>query len=161
MVGLKVMSEIIKYTKEEILAIMPQQPPFLFVDTAEVEDNVIRGSYYITGDEPFLKGHFPNNPVFPASLMLEAFGQAAIVRLMNGNFDASGKKADKTKVFFTSADGVKCARICKPGDTLNFEIKLKLARHPMAIFEGKLTVDGKMAAFAEKITLIFDYLKDE
>lgn len=140
---------------------MPQQPPYLFLDSAEIDGGAVRASYRITGDEFFLKGHFPGNPVFPASVMLEALGQAAIVKLMCGNFDSSKKRADKTKIFFTSADGVKCSRMCRPGETLDFEIRLKVCRYPMAVFEGKLSVGGKIAAFAEKITLIFDYLKDE
>ncbi len=151
------MSSSKKFTKEEIESFMPQQPPYLFVEEAEIEGNEVRGSYTIKGDEFFLKGHFPNNPVFPASVMLEALGQLAIVLLMKGDIDPSGKNANKERIFFTSTDGVRCSRICKPNDKLEMRVVAKRLRHPIGMFEGSISVNGERAAFAEKISLTFDF----
>ena len=151
------MCNLKKFTKEEIESFMPQQHPYVFVEEAEIEGGEVRGSYTIKGDEFFLKGHFPNNPVFPASVMLEALGQLAIVLLMRGEIDPSGKNANKERIFFTSADGVRCMRICKPGDRLEMKVSAKRIRHPIGIFEGSIFVNGEKAAYAEKISLTFDF----
>ncbi|MBR4598395.1 MAG: 3-hydroxyacyl-ACP dehydratase [Opitutales bacterium] len=151
------MHEAKKFTKEQIESFMPQQPPYLFLDEAQIEGNEVRGSYTIRGDEFFLKGHFPNNPVFPASVMLEALGQLAIVILMKGDFDPQGRNANRERIFFTSLDGVRCCRICRPGDKLEMLVKAKRIRHPLGLFEGSISVGGQKTAYAEKISLTFDF----
>ena len=151
------MQDVKKFTKEQIESFMPQQPPYLFLEEAEIEGDEVRGSYTIKGDEFFLKGHFPNNPVFPASVMLEALGQIAIVLLMKGDIDPQGRNASRERIFFTSLDGVRCSRICRPGDKLEMRVKAKRIRHPLSLFEGGISVGGQRAAFAEKISLTFDF----
>lgn len=145
-----------KFTYEDILAIMPQQPPFMFIDEAEIDGDTARGTYRIKGTEDFLKGHFPNNPVFPASIMLEGLGQVAILLLLGRDTAIGDLVADPECVFFTSADGIRCTRICHPGDVLRYEVKLNRLRFPLGIFEGRIFVGEEMAAYTEKISLIFD-----
>ena len=70
------------FSKDDILAIMPQQPPFLFIDEAEYSDGVIVGRYKIKETEVFFDGHFKGNPVFPGTLMLEALGQLCVLGLV-------------------------------------------------------------------------------
>lgn len=153
------MADVKKYSKEDIMRIIAQQPPFMFLDGAELSEDKACGFYIIKGDEDFLKGHFPNNPIFPASIMLEALGQLAIVHLLTQDFLKDGTRPDKNKVFFTSTDGVRCQRICRPGDRLDFEVKPKRVRFPLGMFEGKVCVGDESAAFAEKISLTFDIEK--
>ena len=69
---------------EQIAAVMPIQPPFLFLNEASVSSSGANGKYKITGQEFFLQGHFKNNPVMPASIMLEALGQLAVLYLLAG-----------------------------------------------------------------------------
>lgn len=145
-----------KFTYNEIREIMPQQPPFLFIDTAEIEGQTARGTYRIRGDEDFLKGHFPGNPVCPASIMLEGLGQLAILLLLGREILLGDLVADPECVFFTSAEAIRCTRICHPGDTLEYEVKINRLRFPLGIFAGKIRVGGEQAAYAEKISLIFD-----
>lgn len=150
-----------KYAYEDILKMLPQQPPFMFVESAEVDGDTATGSYTIKGDEEFLKGHFPNDPVFPASIMLEGLGQLAIVYLLSLDEIADGAKAAKNRVYFTATDGVRCSRICRAGDRLDYKIKIKRLRFPLGIFEGRIEVCAQPAVVVEKISITFDIEHEE
>src|SRR4051812_35030973 len=76
---------------EHIGAVMPIQPPFLFLNEASVSSTAANGKYKITGQEFFLQGHFKDNPVMPASIMLEALGQLAVLYLLEGHIPDTGK----------------------------------------------------------------------
>lgn len=153
------MADVKEYSREEIMRSIAQQPPFMFLDGAEISEEKACGYYVIRGNEEFLKGHFPNNPIFPASIMLEALGQLAIVYMVKFDLLKNGTKPDKNKIFFTSTDGVRCQRICRPGDKLLFTVRAKRVRYPIGMFEGKICVGSEPAAFAEKISLTFDIEK--
>ena len=142
------------YPVEEIAAAMPQQDPFLFLESATISDGKVTGSYTISGREAFLQGHFKDNPVFPASIMLEALGQLAVfyvIKELMKDADASATSA----LFFTGADGVRCFRVCRPGDKLELSVELKRRHDPMVVFGGKITVGDEKAAVAEEISLVF------
>ncbi|HTB80482.1 MAG TPA: phosphopantetheine-binding protein [Opitutaceae bacterium] len=140
---------------EHIGAVMPIQPPFLFLNEATVGSNGASAKYKITGDELFLKGHFKDNPVMPASIMLEAIGQLAVLFLLEGGHGEEGKQADPQTIYFTGCEGVRAHRVCKPGDTLSISIKPKRLKMPLATFEGQIRVGQEKAAFAEEITLTY------
>ncbi len=141
---------------EEVAAILPHQKPFLFLHEASLEEHSATGKYRISGDEDFLEGHFKGNPVFPASLMLEALGQLAVFLLMKRPPEELALESlESGNVYFTGADGVRCYRVCKPGDTLEMSVKLKRLRDPLAVFSGQIKVDGEKTATAEEVTLAF------
>jgi 3-hydroxyacyl-[acyl-carrier-protein] dehydratase len=140
---------------DEIRAIMPIQAPFLFLDEARVGPNQSTANYRITGQEFFLAGHFKNNPVMPASIMLEALGQLGVLHLLAGMPVESGKAVDVSTIFFASTDGVRCSRVCKPGDVLTLTIKPKRVREPLAVYTGSIRVGQDKAVVAEEITLTF------
>ena len=142
---------------EQIASVMPIQAPFLFLNEASISGNVAQGKFKLTGQEFFLQGHFKDNPVMPASLMLEALGQLAVLYLLEGATPEEGKVIDHTKIFFTSCEGVRCHRICRPGDLLSMTIKPKRTKMPLATFEGSIRVGQEKAAVAEEITLTFAY----
>ncbi len=142
---------------EQIVSVMPIQAPFLFLNEASITGSGAQGKYKITGQEFFLQGHFKDNPVMPASLMLEALGQLAVLYLLEGAPPEEGKVVDQTKIFFTSCEGVRCHRICRPGDLLSLSIKPKRTKMPLATFEGSIRVGQDKAAMAEEITLTFAY----
>ena len=152
-------SELYPIDSAEILKVMPQQPPFLFVNQANVTASGAKGTYLITGNEEILKGHFKDNPVFPASISLEALGQLGVLFLLKSEASATGGEVEATSIYFTSCDGVRCHRVCKPGDLLEMELKLKRVRHPMATFEGNIAIGGEKVVYAEELTLLFDYAK--
>lgn len=142
---------------EAMDAIMPHGQPFIFLQEATVSKTESRGSYEISGDEFFLEGHFKENPVFPASIMLEALGQLAVLHLLKVNNPEFTAPVDNSKIFFSSCDGVRCHRICKPGDKLTLTVKPKRIKHPLATFEGHITCGSEKVAFAEEISLMFDF----
>jgi 3-hydroxyacyl-[acyl-carrier-protein] dehydratase len=143
---------------EQILAVMPMQPPFLFLNEASINGHGAQGKYKISGQEFFLQGHFKDNPVMPASMMLEALGQLAVLSLIEGLVPSEdGRQVDPKTIFFTSCEGVRCHRFCKPGEVLTLMVKPKRAKMPLATFEGSIRVGQEKAVIAEEITLTFGY----
>jgi acyl carrier protein len=145
------------YRIEEIAALMPHREPFLFLDSVTIDGSEALASYRITGNEYFLEGHFKGNPVFPASIMIEALGQLCVFFLLKGESQSITSQVDPETIFFTSCDGVKCRRICKPGDVLKMKVKVSRIRHPLACFQGEIQVNDDRTAHAEEIKLAFDY----
>jgi acyl carrier protein len=142
---------------EHIGAVMPIQPPFLFLNEASVSSSGANGKYKISGQEFFLQGHFKDNPVFPASIMLEALGQLAVLFLLEGMVVEPGKVVSPQTIFFTGCEGVRAHRLCRPGDILTLSIKPKRMKMPLATFEGAIRVGQEKAAIAEEITLTFGF----
>jgi 3-hydroxyacyl-[acyl-carrier-protein] dehydratase len=140
---------------ESIGAIMPIQPPFLFLNEASVSSTGANGKYRITGQEFFLQGHFKGNPVMPASIMLEAMGQLAVLYLLEGMPVDAGKAINVASIYFTGCEGVRAHRICRPGDLLALSIRPKRMKMPLATFEGAIRVGQEKAVIAEEITLTF------
>lgn len=142
---------------EQVAAVMPIQPPFLFINEAQIGSAGAQGKYKITGQEFFLQGHFKDNPILPASIMLEALGQLAVLFLLEGSQAEPGKRVDPARILFTSCEGVRCHRICRPGDTLSLSVRPRRVKMPLATFEGSIRVGQDKAAVAEEITLTFAY----
>jgi acyl carrier protein len=140
---------------DELRAIMPIQAPFLFLDDARVGPAQATASYRITGQEFFLAGHFKNNPVMPASIMLEALGQLGVLHLLAGLPVDAGKVVGASTIFFASTDGVRCSRVCKPGDVLSLTLKPKRVKAPLAVYTGNIRVGQEKAVVVEEITLTF------
>ena len=143
---------------EQIAATLPHQPPFLFLQEARINGELAEGSYHISGSEAFLDGHFRDNPVFPASLMLEALGQLAVLFLIKSDQVRQVVRVDPNNIFFVSCDGVRCHKICRPQDTLQLKVRLKKIHEPLAQFEGWITCNGMKVAKAEEISLSFSTL---
>ena len=113
-----------KFNREDIMACMPQQPPFLFLDNAEIEGNAVRARYRVQGDEFFLDGHFRDNPVMPASIVFEALGQAACLWVLQSAPDQLHVELKSNEVLFASIEEAYFYRRAKPGDLLEFEAEL-------------------------------------
>ena len=142
---------------EEVASIMPHQEPFLFLQDVTVDGNECEGDYEITGNEYFLAGHFKEQPVFPASIMIEALGQLCVFFLLEGTHPGLHQKVNPSSIFFTACDGIKCRRVCKPGDILSMSVKVERVRHPLACFSGEILVNGQKTAHAGEIKLAFDF----
>lgn len=142
---------------EVIASVMPQQPPFLFLREATLSSAWATGSYTITGQEVFLPGHFRDGPVFPASILLESLGQLAVLYLLQAANPQFEGAIDPKTIYFTGCDGVRCHRICRPGDVLKLSVKPKRLRMPLATFEGNIRVGQERAVVAAEISLTFGY----
>jgi acyl carrier protein len=142
-------------TGDDVRAVMPISAPFLFIDEARVSPSQATASYRITGQEFFLAGHFKDNPVMPASIMLEALGQLGVLHLLAAMPVEAGKVVGASTIFFASTDGVRCSRVCKPGDVLTLTLKPKRVKAPLAVYAGNIRVGQEKAVVAEEITLTF------
>ena len=128
--------------QEEIKKILPHRDNMLLIDEAELDENkTAHGKKTITGDEWFLKGHFPDDPVVPGVILCEILGQSACV-LLSG-------EAEGVTPFFTGLDHVRFKNPVRPGDV--FETECKLIKHKGVFYwaEGKGYVDGKICVSAE------------
>ena len=143
------------YGRIEIVSLLPQQPPFLFLDEAEIEAGVVRAKYTIRGDEAFLEGHFKNNPVMPASLVFEAVGQAACLWVLESAPELLGNALGNNEVLFASMEEAHSYRRARPGDTLEIEAESVRLRPPLAVFRGRATLRGERLAQIEHLVLAF------
>ena len=143
------------YSREQIALVLPQQPPFMFLDEASLNGDTLKASYTIKGNESFLEGHFKDEPIFPASIVFEAMGQAACLWVLEKAPAQLGKPIKSNHVFFASLDGAHFYRKTRPGDKLEFEQKLVKLREPLAIFEGAVTCQGERVARIERLVLAF------
>ncbi|MBM15292.1 MAG: 3-hydroxyacyl-[acyl-carrier-protein] dehydratase FabZ [Nitrospina sp.] len=127
----------------EIKKIIPHRYPFLLVDRiieCDFESRIV-GIKNVTADEPFFPGHFPEFPVMPGVLIIEALAQTACILGLK-----ILKLEGKGSVFFTGIDGAKFRKPVVPGDQLRMElIKIK-QRKSLFRFEGKAFVDDVLAA---------------
>jgi len=129
---------------EEIKAIIPHRYPFLLVDQIlEVGENRVVGKKNVTINEPFFQGHFPDYPVMPGVLILEALAQTGAVAIL-------GKEENKGKIgFLAGIDKARFRRQVRPGDVLTLEVEITRLKGPIGKGRAKATVDGETACEAE------------
>ena len=144
-----------RYSRVEVGARLPQQPPFFFLEDAEIKGNVVRSSYTIAGSEAFLEGHFKDNPVMPASLVFEALGQAACLWVLECAPEQLGVELGTNEVLFASMEEAHFYRSAVPGDRLDFEVEMVRVHAPVAVFRGTATRQGDKVAHIEHLVLAF------
>ena len=134
----------------EIMKILPHRPPFLLIDRVEeiVEGEKIVAIKNVTMNEPFFVGHFPQEPVMPGVLIVEAMAQAGAVAVLSME-QFKGKTA-----YFGGIDKAKFRRKVVPGDTLRIEVEIIKLKMNAGIGKGTAYVDGKKACEAEITFLI-------
>ena len=131
----------------EIQKHLPHRYPFLLVDRV-VE--VIAGESIVayknlSVNEPFFEGHFPENPIFPGVLMLEAMAQTAGIL----GFYSQGKtNQDGSTYYFAGADNVRFKRACVPGDRVMLHASVVSQRRGIWKFDVRSDVEGELAASA-------------
>jgi 3-hydroxyacyl-[acyl-carrier-protein] dehydratase len=132
----------------EILKLLPHRYPFILVDRvlAFEKGKSIQAIKNVTINEPFFGGHFPNRPVMPGVLMLEAMAQAAALLA----FDNMGKRPDENTVYyFAGIDSARFKRPVEPGDQLIMDVTLERVKSGIFKFKGVARVDGNVVCEAE------------
>lgn len=129
----------------EIKKILPHRYPFLLVDRIEEMEPGVKAIGYknVTANEPFFQGHFPEYPVMPGVLLIEALAQVGAVAILSLE-ENKGKLA-----FFGGIKNAKFRKQVVPGDVVKLETEIIKCKGPMGVGKAIATVDGKMAAEAE------------
>lgn len=129
---------------EQIKETIPHRYPFLLVDAIlEQEEQRIVGIKNVTINEPFFQGHFPDYPVMPGVLIVEALAQVGAVAMLS-------KEENKGKIgFLAGIDKCRFKRQVKPGDQLRLEVEIIRLKGPIGKGKAIATVDGQLACEAE------------
>lgn len=132
-------------TTQQIKEIIPHRYPMLLIDTVEelVEGQKVVAKKNVTANEPFFQGHFPQEPVMPGVLIVEAMAQAGAVAMLSLE-QFKGKTA-----YFGSIGNAKFRKKVVPGDTLMLEVEIIKVKSSAGVGKGIAYVDGKKACEAE------------
>ena len=138
---------------DEIKKVIPHRYPFLLVDEVEELRPGERAIGYknVTTNEPFFQGHFPEHPVMPGVLIVEAMAQVGGVLVFK-----SGGTVGKTVMYLTGIEEAKFRRPVVPGDQLRFEIEVLKKRPPFWKMQGKAYVDNEVACEAVVTAMVMD-----
>ena len=137
---------------DELVALLPHRPPFRFVDAVEafVPAASIEARYHVTGEEAFLAGHFPGNPVFPGVIQLEALAQAGAIAVL-----ADDRYAGRLPLF-GGVEKVRWRRIVQPGDELRLAVPLDRLSARGGWGQGTATVGDATACQARLLFAFAD-----
>ena len=127
--------------RTELMQILPHRDTMLLLDRASADGEVARGERRIRGDEFFLDGHFPGDPIVPGVILCEILAQSACVLLGTQNASVS--------VRFTGLDKVRFKNPVRPGDLFETECRITRSKGVFFWAEGKGSVDGKLCVSAE------------
>ena len=128
--------------KEEMKALMPHREAMLLLDEIAEEDGLAKAKCRIRGDEWFLQGHFPDNPVVPGVILCEMLAQTVSI------LTASEERKGATP-YFTGLNNVRFRGMVKPGDLFETECRIVKEKAPFVFAEGKGRVAGKLCVSAE------------
>jgi 3-hydroxyacyl-[acyl-carrier-protein] dehydratase len=138
----------------EILRRIPHRYPFLLVDRAEdyrANESIV-GIKCVTMNEPFFTGHFPENPVMPGVLIIEAIAQTGAVLMSKTlNADVSGKT-----IMFISVDNARFRTPVRPGAVLRMPVEVVRHRGDLFKFKGRAMVEDKLAAEVEFAAMVVE-----
>ena len=129
---------------EQIIEMIPHRYPFLMIDrVTEINPNKNAvGIKNVTINEPFFEGHFPNNPIMPGVLIIEAMAQTAAVFVIHGLKESN----DDRRVYFMSIESARFRKPVIPGDTLRINVFKKQSRGNVWKFDGKVHVEENLVA---------------
>ncbi len=135
----------------QVMKLLPHRYPFLMIDrVTEINGDKVVAIKNVTINEPYFQGHFPNHPIMPGVLQLEAIAQAAGILTMR-RAENFGKLA-----YFMSAESVKWRKPVKPGDTLVINVQLTKARGKIGKAKGVCTVNGETVSEADVTFMLVD-----
>ena len=135
---------------KEIQEIIPHRHPFLLIDCIEevTPGEGAVGYKSVTYNEPFFAGHFPQEPVMPGVLLIEALAQTGAVAILS-------QEGFKGKVaYFGGIEKAKFKRKVVPGDRVKLECEIIKQKGPVGVGKATATVDGKLAVSAELTLMV-------
>jgi len=134
------------------MEILPHRYPFLLVDRVlEIGEDYIVALKNVTYNEPYFQGHFPEVPVMPGVLLVEAMAQAGGVLMLRDVLDRQNKL-----IYFTGIDRCRFRRPVVPGDQVIFEVRVLKKRARFAVLEGLAKVGGELVAEAQLSSAMVD-----
>ena len=135
------------YARDEILKYLPHRDPFLFIDEviSIEEGNNIHASMNIKDDDVFLEGHFPENPIVPGVILIEAMGQASGIL----GFKTMGKTPEEGSIYvIAGVDKARFRQRVLPGDKVDIFSKVLGSKNGIWKFECFAEVNGKLVCSA-------------
>ena len=137
---------------EQIKKLLPHRPPFLFVErlTDILPHESATGWKAVSVNEPYFQGHFPEYPVLPGVLIVEAMAQAAGALVVHSLGEINGKRM----VYFMTIEKARFRKPVRPGDLLRMPVKALRRRGPVWRYEGKAYVGDTLCAEAEFSAMI-------
>ncbi len=138
-------------THDEVRALLPHRYPFLLVDRVKEWETGQRlvAIKNVTINEPFFEGHFPERPIMPGVLILEALAQAGCVLSLK-----SAPAGGRPVVYLTGVDGAKFRKPVVPGDQLRLEVVVVKKRPPFWKMQGKAYVESDVVCEAEMTAMV-------
>ena len=133
--------------KEDIKKYLPHREPFLFIDEVlDIKENTqIHATKYISNEEYFLQGHFPNNPIFPGVIIIEALGQASGIL----GFVSMNKTPEQGSIYvLAGVDKVRFRKRVRPGDNVDLYSKVISEKRGIWKFECRAELDGELICTA-------------
>ena len=137
---------------EQIKKLLPHRPPFLFVErlTDIVPHESATGWKAVSVNEPYFQGHFPDYPVLPGVLIVEAMAQAAGALVVHSLGEVNGKRM----VYFMTIEKARFRKPVRPGDLLRMPVQALRRRGPVWRYQGKAYVVDTLCAEAEFSAMI-------
>ena len=138
---------------DQIKELIPHRHPFLLIDqvTQVIPDNRAVGIKNLTGDEPFFKGHFPDHPIMPGVLIIEAMAQTSAVLVVVSTESETG-----SMVYFRSIEQARFRKPVFPGNSLYLHVEIQHNRDRVWKFKGEARVEGDLMAEAVYSAMIME-----
>jgi len=138
---------------DEIMQMIPHRYPFLLIDRVGelMLDKSAVGVKNVTVNEPFFQGHFPDHPIMPGVLLIEAMAQTSAVLVI----ETTGKVAGSV-VYFMTVDNARFRKPVRPGDQVKLHVEKVRSRGNVWKFKGEARVDGKLMAEATYSAMIME-----
>lgn len=132
-------------TTKEIMQIIPHRQPMLLIDTVEELESGVRAvaKKCVSYNEPYFAGHFPDEPVMPGVLIIEALAQTGAAAILSKE-ENKGKTA-----YFAGIEHAKFKRKVQPGDVLTLETEIIKEKGPIGVGNATASVDGKIVCQAQ------------
>ena len=134
--------------REEIKTFLPHREPMLLVDDMTLEGDTAVGHYHVRGDEFFLQGHFPGNPVVPGVILCEMLGQCSCILVRN---ELVGHTP-----FYSGFDGIRFKNPVRPGDTFTVRGRITNRRGMVFFIEAEGRVEDKLCVKGQLIITLVD-----